>query len=76
MAKVVDLPVITTLDLNPERVLAGAMEERLKGVVVIGFTEDGQEYFASSYADGGDVIWHLRRAEHRLMQAVDDMTEE
>jgi hypothetical protein len=41
---------------------------KLKGVVVIGFEkdEDGTFYFASSYADGGDVLWLLRSGELRL----------
>ena len=34
----------------------------------MGFTADGdEEYFASSYADGGTVLWLLERLKKRLI---------
>ncbi len=71
MGTVVDLPVITTLDLDPDRLLEKA-KGRLTEVVILGFNEDGSEYFASSKADGGAVLWHLERAKHKLIQQADD----
>lgn len=75
MADVVNFTGITTLSLTAERVLQSAMDAALSEVIVIGVTEDGDEYFASSNADGGFVVWHMERAKHKLMLVVDDMME-
>jgi len=70
MGVVVDLPVITSLDLDPDRVL-----ERAKGnlarVIIVGMDKDGNEYFASSCADGGVGVWDLERAKLKLLRIVD-----
>jgi hypothetical protein len=71
MSNVVDLPLITKLDRDPQRLLAAAMEAGLTEVVILGFNGDGSEYFASSKADGGDVIWHLERAKLKLLRKAD-----
>ena len=55
-AKVIPFNGITRLDLPPERILQMAIEADLEGVIVIGYTKDGEEYAASSYADGGTVL--------------------
>jgi len=75
-AEVIELDVVTSLDLPPERILRKAQEAGLTEVVVIGLTDDGREYFCSSVADGGNVLWHLERARHRLMRQVDDMMDD
>lgn len=75
MGEVVDLPVITRLNLPPDRVLRGALEAGLTGVVVCGYDAEGNEYFASSYADGGEVLWLLKRCEHQLMRTVDEQSD-
>lgn len=71
-AEVVDLPVVTSLDIDPDRVIAKAAKAGLKGVVIMGYDQEGDWYFASSYADGGDVLWHLARAQHKLMKIADE----
>jgi len=58
VGKVVPLGCITRLDLPPDRVLEQSIG-KLEGVVVIGFDTEGKTYFASTYADGGTVIWLL-----------------
>lgn len=63
--------MITKLNLDPDRVLSKAIGE-LTEVVVIGFDKDGDEYFASSIADGGSVVFHLERAKHKLMRIIDE----
>lgn len=75
-SNVIDLPVISRLDYPAEKILSDALDAGLMGVVVVGYTQDGQEYVATSYADGGDVLWLLRRAEHRLMLTVDEIIAE
>lgn len=63
---------ITKLNISAERVLEAAAEAGLTGVVLVGYDEDGDEYFASSYADGGEVLWLLERAKHKLLTIVDE----
>ncbi len=71
MGDVVILPVVTTLDIPAERVLTGAQTAKLRGTVVIGWDEDGDFYFASSYADGGTVLWLMEQAKRRLLDVGD-----
>lgn len=49
MSNVIPIGGITRLDLPADRVLEGAIGQ-MKGVVLIGFDQDGNEYFASTYA--------------------------
>lgn len=75
MGEVVDLAVITTLSLDPDRVLQKAVG-KLERVLVIGVTKEGDEYFASSDPDGGTIIWDMERAKYKLMQVADEQTDE
>lgn len=72
MSNVVQFTGITTLDLDADHVLEAALG-KLNGVVVVGFDKDGQEYFASSYADGGEVLWLFERAKKRLLEMPDEL---
>lgn len=68
MADVVLFRGITRLDLPADRVLMDAAENGdLDGVVIIGATKDGGEYFASSIADGGTVLWLMERFKTKLL---------
>ncbi len=64
---IVNLDVVTTLDLSAERVLNAALATDLEAVVIIGYTKDGEEYFATSLADGGEVLWLLERHKLQLL---------
>lgn len=48
-------------------VLAAALGENMTSVVIIGYDSDGAEYFASSVADGGTVLWLVERAKQQLI---------
>lgn len=61
------LETITRLDLPVARVLDKAKEE-LEDAVVIGWDKEGDFYFASTKADGGDVLWLLELAKKNLMR--------
>jgi len=69
MDNIIELPVITRLNLPPERVLKNALKEGMEDVVVIGYDSEGEFYFASSKADGGDVMWLLELAKKHLLEA-------
>ena len=68
--KVVDLDCITTLDIPVERILERAARADLESVVVIGWTKEGDYYFASSHADGADVLWLIEVTKKKLLSAT------
>jgi hypothetical protein len=67
MSKVINFTGITKLDLPVDRVLDAA-KETLEGVVIMGWTTDGEEYFASTYSDGGTVLWLVERMKKMLLE--------
>lgn len=69
MGDVVTFSGITKLDLPPDRILEDAIG-KLEGVVILGYTKEGDEFFASSYADGGNVLWLLERLKKQLLETV------
>jgi len=71
MTNVIDLPVITTLDLPPSRVLEAAIEADLQDAIVVGYDAEGEFYFAASKADGGDVLWLLELAKKQLLETIE-----
>lgn len=71
MSNVTRFTGITKLDINPDLLLQEAIG-KLDSCVIIGYDKEGGEYFASSVADGGDVVWHLERVKHKLMKVADD----
>jgi hypothetical protein len=71
MAKLIDFPLginegETRLDIDPDKVLTGAVG-KLSEVVIVGYESDGSLYFASTRANGPDVLWLLKQAEQRLL---------
>jgi len=65
-AELYTLSCITSIDLPPDRILEAA-KGQLDGVMVIGFTKDGELYTASSYADGGTALWLLEQTKMRVL---------
>lgn len=68
MSNVVLFNGITKLDLPPDSVLDAA-QDQLETVVLIGWDKAGKLYFASSAADGGNVLWLLELARKQLLEA-------
>lgn len=73
MGDVVKFDGVTRLPRNPDDVIAEASDEGLTTVIILGYDADGDEYFASSDADGGSVIWQMERAKLKLLRVVDDV---
>ena len=70
---IVTLSCITTLDIPAERILKAAEEPLTDGdVIIIGYKPDGEFYFTSSVASGGDVLWLLEKARLELMEVEHD----
>jgi len=64
---VIPLGNFTSLDLPADRVLDSAKDHVKGGVVVMGWDDGGELYFASSIADGGEVLWLLEKAKQTLL---------
>lgn len=71
MSNVIQFRGITRLDLDPDIVLENT-KGKLESLVICGYDKDGTEYFASTYADGGDVLWLLERMKLRLLTIAED----
>lgn len=67
MGDVVTFTGITKLDLPPDRILEAAVGQ-LESVVILGYDKEGKEYFASSLADGGDVLWLMEKLKKQLLE--------
>lgn len=67
MAKIIPFGGITKLDLDPDLILENNKGE-FEGFVLIGYGKDGVEKFASTYADGGTVLWLLERCKKQLIE--------
>lgn len=65
------LDIVTRHNIPAERVLKCALDAEVKDIVICGYTKDGEEYFASSLADGGDVLWLLERTKKKLLDVPD-----
>lgn len=73
---VVVLNVATRLDVPAERILKAALDNDLESVVIAGYYKDGEEYFASSIADGGTVLWLMERLKIELMSVSNISSDE
>jgi hypothetical protein len=71
VSNVIPLGNITRLDLPADRILEQAIG-KMDGVVIMGYDKDGAEYFASSYADGGYVLWLAEKMKKRLLEVSVD----
>lgn len=67
MSKVILFTGITKLDLPPDRILENNIGKDLESIVIMGYDKDGEEFFASSIADGGTVLWLIERCKLRLL---------
>lgn len=58
---------ITKDDINPDIILNNNIG-LLEGVVFAGITKDGEEVFASSYADAKEILWLIEKFKLKLME--------
>ena len=72
---VINFPVITTLKVDPDKVI-DAVRGKLETVVIVGYDKEGFEYFASSDPSGPEVLWLLERAKTGLINVVSATEEE
>lgn len=65
---VIPLGNVTRLDIPADRVLESNVGE-FENVVLIGWKPNGDLCFASSLADGAEVLWLLEQAKKRLLES-------
>ena len=66
MSKVIPIGGVTLLDIPEDQILENA-KGKMDGVVLMGWDEGGELYFASSFADGGDVLWLMEKCKEALL---------
>ena len=71
MGDVVNLDMVTRLDLPPDRILEAA-KGQLETVAIFGWDHDGNLYAASNKADGGDLLWLMEKAKALLLSMGED----
>lgn len=72
MSKVIELGCITKLEIPCEKLLKKAIDSNLTTVLILGYNKDGSLYFASSHADGGDIMWLMEKAKKELLEITDN----
>ncbi|MEE9395294.1 MAG: hypothetical protein V3W41_22610 [Planctomycetota bacterium] len=75
MSNVIPLGNITKLDQPPDRILEQAVG-KLDSVIIMGTKENGEEFFASSIADGGTILWIMERWKKALLEVPEKLQEE
>lgn len=65
-----ELGVISKVDIPPEKMLKAALEADLESCVIMGWGKKDDLYFASSIAEGGDVLWIIEQAKLALISGV------
>jgi hypothetical protein len=71
MAIIIRFTGVTKLDLSPDTLLENLKGE-FEGFIITGFSKDGGEVFASSYADGGTALWLIERFKIKLLEAAEE----
>jgi hypothetical protein len=51
----------TTLPMPADTVLSRARKENLSTVVILGYTEEGEEFFSASTSDAGELVLLMER---------------
>lgn len=74
MGEVVPLPLgkVALKKMSVKKLLSELQDMEFEGVIVLGYTADGYEHFASTYEDGGTALWLCRRFEKQLLEEVDE----
>ena len=65
------LSTVTTHDVPADRILVSAIG-KLDCAIVIGYDKNGEEYFASSLADGGSALWLVERFKLALLTVSEE----
>lgn len=72
MGEIVSFRGLTKHDIDPDRMLE-ANKGEFKHLVLLGYNHDDNFIFASTMADGGDVVWMLELAKLKLYKITGDI---
>lgn len=67
VSDIIDFDGVTKLDIDPDKVLAGA-KENLNSVIVIGWDKEDNLYTASSSSSIGELLYLLEVAKKELLR--------
>ena len=65
-AKIIQFSGVTTHDIDPDLMLEN-FKGKFEGVLLMGWDHEGKFVAASSYADGGTVLWLMELCKQQLM---------
>jgi hypothetical protein len=57
--------------IDPQGVLDGITQNDLETIIVLGWTKEGDEYFASNTPNGMEVVWLMERLKLKILESVD-----
>ncbi len=69
MGEIIRFRGITKLDLDPDLIL-DELKGKIENFVVLGYDKEGNFFFSSTIADGGDILWLIEILKKRMV--VDD----
>lgn len=64
---VIDFPA----RLDSEAIIRALHRAGIKDFILVGYDKDDLECIVTDLDDGGDILCHLRRTEHKLMRSAD-----
>ena len=64
---VIPIGGVTKLDIDPDAALEGC-KGQLDGVIIIGISKEGHLHFASSIADGAEILWYVEQFKAMLLE--------
>lgn len=68
MSNVINFTGITRLDSDADRTLEN-LQGKLSGFIIAGYDLEGNTFFSSTYADGGDALWLIEKFKMALLDA-------
>lgn len=66
-AEIIELDCDTRLEVPVERVLKAAAETPMEIVIIIGRTDKGEMYFASSTPEAPEILWMIENAKGYIL---------
>lgn len=70
-AEIIPFNGVTKRDLDPDTTLEN-LKGAFDGFVILGYTPDGEGFFASTYADNSKVLWPVERCKKQLLETSHD----
>lgn len=71
MSNIINIGGLTKLPIPVQKVLQAALDLNLTSAIIIGYDQNGEEYFSSSEPDGAEILWLLERSKQRLIDIIE-----